>query len=636
MANKSIIPIEIDDSQFKTFYELFQQFQDKLGELPEDWKHVNETATLGHEAMAGAAGALLESMIQAKEHTRELALNMKDAVEAQKQFRLTTSEGETGLKKMGLEAKELANTIFGIGKFLFKLSVLGLGAAAGGMFGVDKLAERAVSNQRSARGLGLTTGQLRAFQTDFGSRYMDDNVLESVANARNDPTGRVYLQRALNVPDAQIDRTDTGALAAQLAIKVHDWWASTPQGQHNEAFFQSTGFEQSGISLDLARQLGNTNRDELVRAHEQYKTDAGALNVNDRNTDALYGFTRQLSLAGATLETLITNKLSRLGEPLGAFIGSLEKDAEILINGVLTPKNLEAVASGLHTLADYLGGENFKSDVQSFVAGFKKVADTITSFAGTISQFSSDKPPPADANFLVKGWWDIKQAKAANDSFFKDTIGGPVTNWYKNLQNSSNEVEKTSVAARAAKWYAEFTGHDVSDAAVLGAAGPKVPMQQANVLFGKLETSKHLTPGVLSAVAANESGFNPRAVSSKGAQGLFQEMPEVSRALGVQDPFDWIQSSLGAAQLLDELQGRYHGDIKKELAAWNWNPNSVDKDVKAHGDDWQKYLPKETQDFISRVMSTMSRQSLGQQKVEIVVTNKAGANVAISQNAGNS
>ena len=127
MPNKPIISIDVNDQQFKAFFELFQQFKGQMGELPEEWKQVGQSAQESHEAMAGAAGAIVDSMLQAKNHAADLSQHLKGAVEAQKQFRLVTSEGETGLKRMGKEAKELADTLFGIGKFLFKLGAIGVG-----------------------------------------------------------------------------------------------------------------------------------------------------------------------------------------------------------------------------------------------------------------------------------------------------------------------------------------------------------------------------------------------------------------------------------------------------------------------------------------------------------------------------
>lgn len=153
----------------------------------------------------------------------------------------------------------------------------------------------------------------------------------------------------------------------------------------------------------------------------------------------------------------------------------------------------------------------------------------------------------------------------------------------------------------------------------------------AAALFGKLEAAQGLPKGLLYDLAANESSFDAAARSVKGAQGLFQLMPGVSRNLGVENPLDWRQNTLGAVTLLGQLQKRYKGNLAKELAAWNWNPSALDRDIKQHGSSWPSYVPDETKVFMSRVLRTMQRQN--NRPVNIAISNRSGANVAVSTNA---
>ena len=102
------------------------------------------------------------------------------------------------------------------------------------------------------------------------------------------------------------------------------------------------------------------------------------------------------------------------------------------------------------------------------------------------------------------------------------------------------------------------------------------------------------------AVAMQESGGNANAVSSVGAQGLLQLMPSTARGLGVTDPFDADQSWSAGQKYLGQLLGKYH-DQMKALAAYNWGPGNLDKDLKKHGDQWRAYLPRETSDYLMRV-----------------------------------
>lgn len=79
------------------------------------------------------------------------------------------------------------------------------------------------------------------------------------------------------------------------------------------------------------------------------------------------------------------------------------------------------------------------------------------------------------------------------------------------------------------------------------------------------------------AVVRRESGFNPTAVSPKGAMGLMQLMPETATSVGVTEPFDVEQNIAGGIKYLVSCLKQFHGDIGLALAAYNAGPENVIK-----------------------------------------------------------
>ncbi len=87
---------------------------------------------------------------------------------------------------------------------------------------------------------------------------------------------------------------------------------------------------------------------------------------------------------------------------------------------------------------------------------------------------------------------------------------------------------------------------------------------------------KHgLDPELLRCVLLVESGFDPAAVSPKGAMGLAQLMPGTARDLGVADPFDPAQAVDGSALLLARLLDESQGRLVPALAAYNAGQGAV-------------------------------------------------------------
>jgi soluble lytic murein transglycosylase-like protein len=124
--------------------------------------------------------------------------------------------------------------------------------------------------------------------------------------------------------------------------------------------------------------------------------------------------------------------------------------------------------------------------------------------------------------------------------------------------------------------------------------------QKIEVMIREVSARYNVDPALIRAVIETESHWDSKAVSSKGAQGLMQLVPETARQLGVQNAFDPRQNLDGGVRYLQTLLERYNGDLDKALAAYNAGPGAVDR---ARG------VPRyrETREYVQKVTDSYYR-----------------------------
>jgi cell wall-associated NlpC family hydrolase len=118
-------------------------------------------------------------------------------------------------------------------------------------------------------------------------------------------------------------------------------------------------------------------------------------------------------------------------------------------------------------------------------------------------------------------------------------------------------------------------------------------------MFIRAGAKYNVSPKLLAAVAKVESGYNPKAVSPAGAEGLMQLMPGTAKDLGVKNSFDPEQAINGAAKLLSRNLKEFKS-LPLALAAYNAGGGAVHK----YGG-----IPpfRETQAYVPKVQKALAK-----------------------------
>jgi Transglycosylase SLT domain len=544
MTAKSVIQIDVDDSKFREFNGLFQEYQKKLEEMPEDWKKVIDATEDGSESMEKFAGSAMSSkdfLVVAAIQADAISKAMARATGVQDKFNTKAKDGAIQMTRMQKASAAMHKSISGMSSVLLKLGTVGASGIGSAIAAVYGATNQLAGQNLQARGLGLKIGQTQAFDANFEKFGLGASDLGNVANAQSDPTKWRALIAAGLTPQ-QIQNEDAEQLTYDFARaasgKYRQWQKSgMPAGSMAQAY----GFTDFLSQQQLRTGASYTDAD-WMRAQQKELADAKKNAVDQ-------GVADQASDVKAGLK-------SDWAQVMNAFNDELAKSGPEL-------KTLGDAAAAAAVSLIKIAGPQAKSLLDAMANGAPK-----TVLANGLHP-TLNKPNDLGSGFAAIGY-------SIQDLFSGGKIGTPTD-------------------------------------------------QLSAMLNAQLQT---------------ESSDGKHLLSPKGAKGPYQFMDDTWKDWGnggnVNDP----KASRDAAQRYDAyLLKRYSGDVRKALAAYNWGMGYLDRDIngykdkngvfhQGHGDNWEKFAPKETRDYINRNTSLMATQN-----VQITITNNTSANVATSMNA---
>ena len=144
-------------------------------------------------------------------------------------------------------------------------------------------------------------------------------------------------------------------------------------------------------------------------------------------------------------------------------------------------------------------------------------------------------------------------------------------NGQRDVQSIENPLDESQITARQSF---QSDNSDSNEISVPSSFRHKKEHRFHPIILQEANRYK-IDPCLVKAIIMAESGYNPKAISKRGAKGLMQLMPSTAEALGIEDIFNPEQNISGGIRYFKQLVTRFDGDVKLALAAYNAGSQKV-------------------------------------------------------------
>lgn len=612
MTVKAVVEVDVADAAFTDFIKLWDKFKGEADELPDNLGQIGQK--LKSESVS--FGDLVAAMV-----TQAVLLKKMDS-DGNKRTQNVVKQ-ESSWKKMATYAKDFTSNVTSATKSLLRwtsiTSVISGLVGAGGLYGLDRLAENVSLGRRSSAGLGTSYGEQKAFDLNY-SRFIDPaTFLGGVNQALHDVTQRVALL-SLGVPQGELNSNNAVQVGSDLLLRLKDLADRTNPIMYQQAI-EARGLGGI-ISVNDLERLHTLSRAEIVSQGQQLNKDAGAFGLDPQTQLLWQNFNTQLSRAGTNIETAFVKGLAPLTPALSELSDAVAQGVTTIMSSI-SPEDVKSLAKGIHDFAGYIASGQFKDGLKTFTTDIGLLAHKIVDALVWLDLIPDpNTKKPSNSATVLKNTAAGVLAGFVIGGLPGAIIGGSI-GFSRGAILTHPALSNTDPNRKASLF---DPGSWLSQNGGLNDRGRRIQ---------NVEWDTGLPKGLLWQVYGAESGFGKNeGVSQSGALGAFQLMPKTAADLGVHDRTNFEQSSQGAGTYLASLLRRYHGNIDEALAGYNWGEGNVDKDIKRYGADWQQHIPRETQNYISKIDAGMIGDALGKavKKITPAITHR----VRIENNSGGS
>jgi hypothetical protein len=488
----------------------------------------------------------------------------------------------------------------------------------------------------AVRSLGGTSGE-----ADSSVKSLSDEFTKLSETGSSDVI-QYFRRLGIQIADASGKQRDMTAIYADLADKFA---GMTPQ-QAN--FFGNAMGQSQGMinllmkgraeflkSLEQQKKLGVVTKEQAARAQELQTAWVNTQTALDRFgqtilyeltpviIDLLKWFDRWIEKNGAWVKTRITAEVKKFAtyikeidwRAVATGIGKFVIGVGSLIGGI----------EGAIHVAEVFFGIWAAVNVSGLILQVIRMVMVFNSLRAAIIGSSLAMAGGAGGGLmgLLKGAAPLLLRVAPGAAFLAEM-------WPKTTADDTQDPEL--------KAYRQRMG--LPDTRAPAASGtPAVPAGPAsNIAPSGPDKTKPTNADALIRAAANHWGIDPglldrqwdaesgrsrpdQMLSPAGAVGPYQFKDDAASDYHLTDRMDLGKSAEAAAHYLADLRNQFGGDIRKAVAAYNWGPGNLSKDIAAHGDQWEQFLPHETTGYLGKILGGQQAMRSGQRGASQVANN---------------
>jgi hypothetical protein len=364
MTNISILEVDISKvaDAFARYSAMFDKYSAQLAKHPALAKLVTKEFGAGTQQLDKMSAIIDRHNGQLRQMSEAYRIQNRQLTQSDKLW-----------ENIGKTVRGISSSILGTTKWLISwtgiLGAVGGLFGAGGLWGIDRMARNAADSRRSAMGLGLSIGEQRAFQINFGRAVDPDAFLSWVSQMEMDPTKRGPAQ---SMGVGMTRHTGADAVSMLRAIRA--------RGQSMDPSMigmlpQMFGLE--GVSGEDVRRLVSMSNTEFEGLTSGYQKDANRLNIPDRTAEAWTDFIKRMDEAKSHIFATFVRGLVPLEPSLAKLSVSFEHLLDRFMHSDVLQHSIDNLSTWLDELSKKIDSPEFQQNVSNFITSIGDMVDAL-------------------------------------------------------------------------------------------------------------------------------------------------------------------------------------------------------------------------------------------------------------------